>query len=1053
MQIVQHRPAPSRQEQTTNHCQSEFMHSRITTPMSNRVYQPLTFSIDDRLSQQHLTELDLCSKKLKKIEKLSNDINFNVVLLDHNDISKVEHLDVLTHLIQLSISDNRLIDIRLIGRLKTLQKLNLSNNSLDSIDCNKKNKRKQKLFSYIEYFLFLGLKTLQNLVILNISGNNIQNIGALNSCHSLQSLDASDNSIRHIEDLSHLTSLKYLNLHKNLIDTLTSKYWSKSIHTLIISDNEIKDLTEICYLSSLIDLNTLYIHNNPCLFVIDDRHGCHQPFDYRPYILNWCLTIQNLDGIHITRKESLKSEWLLSQGKGRSFRPGEHNELVQYLIKVCGMDADERNDLRLSRIMFQQDLYKQNIDETFMQTSDTMKDANETLSKDTQIKLQKSLLISESEFVQISPSSSVSTINEPIISDHQKINFTNFEQQMQTPSPQYIRSINHNDEQITEHSYSNNRYSDYDNRPIKPLDQTMLQSKLNQYPIENHSNDDTNISRPRALTNPQQSKRTSTHLSYNANRYSPKTTTHGPTTSTVMHVNMRTKSNKNQLTQQQNRAKRHTIAADNTNAFHLLNPTHRTTLALKEKHKQQQPTSDENKNLTDDEDELQLKSAPVNTMLSIQNTTYNRENSNELKKLTTSIETMRTSVLQAYLDLHERFTKTTELQTSALASLWKMLETQNSTHQHETEKILEENRLLNQRLHELELRLNIKSRTLYPPLRAHISKRDTKSFFLHWISNPLNDQCKILGYRIYIDDILKGSVESEKFETIIDYIRDEGEYKIKLRTYDEYGESEDSNIVIARFRRQNSITSQSDSNSSEKKPIHRTQSDHIVDNTSQTQLVRIPLRQTQSQENLDDSPIDEIHPPIIMSKQHTPISVTRKNSEELISPVTSSPSHSNHINSNDNIMNRKPPKSPGSSPNHSDKITTNNESCSKILFTNNSDDTSSTTTTKRSPTRTGIMSRLAKSPHRIKRNVLLNALTINQTSSPTETVDTNQSEIKLVDPTITSQVELHNGSNHDHFLIQQPVIASNSMSISSTPPPIPPRNKNTLINSLDRNSF
>ncbi|CAF2803998.1 unnamed protein product [Rotaria sp. Silwood2] len=104
MQIVQHRPAPSRQEQTTNHCQSEFMHSRITTPMSNRVYQPLTFSIDDRLSQQHLTELDLCSKKLKKIEKLSNDINFNVVLLDHNDISKVEHLDVLTHLIQVRFS-------------------------------------------------------------------------------------------------------------------------------------------------------------------------------------------------------------------------------------------------------------------------------------------------------------------------------------------------------------------------------------------------------------------------------------------------------------------------------------------------------------------------------------------------------------------------------------------------------------------------------------------------------------------------------------------------------------------------------------------------------------------------------------------------------------------------------------------------------------------------------------------------------------------------------------------------------------------------------------
>jgi len=38
---------------------------------------------------------------------------------------------------------------------------------------------------------------------------------------------------------------------------------------------------------------------------------------------------------------SLKAEWLLSQGKGRSFVAGEHEELVQYLIRVCGIDTDE----------------------------------------------------------------------------------------------------------------------------------------------------------------------------------------------------------------------------------------------------------------------------------------------------------------------------------------------------------------------------------------------------------------------------------------------------------------------------------------------------------------------------------------------------------------------------------------------------------------------------------------------------------------------------------------------------------------------------------------
>jgi hypothetical protein len=89
MQIVQHRSVPIRQEQT------EFI-----SPPSLMSNQPLTFSIDARLSEQHLTRLDLCSKNLKKIDKLPNNIHFNVVLLDHNDITKLEHLDILTQLIQ-----------------------------------------------------------------------------------------------------------------------------------------------------------------------------------------------------------------------------------------------------------------------------------------------------------------------------------------------------------------------------------------------------------------------------------------------------------------------------------------------------------------------------------------------------------------------------------------------------------------------------------------------------------------------------------------------------------------------------------------------------------------------------------------------------------------------------------------------------------------------------------------------------------------------------------------------------------------------------------------
>lgn len=42
--------------------------------------------------------------------------------------------------------------------------------------------------------------------------------------------------------------------------------------------------------------------------MIDDRHGCYQPFDHRSYVLNWNLTVHNLDGMPISRKERFVDE-------------------------------------------------------------------------------------------------------------------------------------------------------------------------------------------------------------------------------------------------------------------------------------------------------------------------------------------------------------------------------------------------------------------------------------------------------------------------------------------------------------------------------------------------------------------------------------------------------------------------------------------------------------------------------------------------------------------------------------------------------------------------
>jgi hypothetical protein len=81
------------------------------------------------------------------------------------------------------------------------------------------------------------------------------------------------------------------------------------------------------------------------------------------------------------------------------------------------------------------------------------------------------------------------------------------------------------------------------------------------------------------------------------------------------------------------------------------------------------------------------------------------------------------------------------------------------------------------------------------------------------------------------------------------------------------------------------------------------------------------------------------------------------------------------------------------------------------------------------------MSRLSKTPNRITRNVLLNALPINLTHSSIETMNTTKPEAKSVDHTITFQPELNTSNNHGHFLVQQLPITSNSMIIlpSSSP--------------------
>uniref|UniRef100_A0A3B3RR79 Centrosomal protein 97 n=1 Tax=Paramormyrops kingsleyae TaxID=1676925 RepID=A0A3B3RR79_9TELE len=98
--------------------------------------------------------LDFSAQGLQKLEpNFPCQEDTHTLILDHNHIIKLEHLDKSHRLQQLSVANNRLVRVMGVSRLTELRVLNLPNNSI----------------GYIE-----GLKDLVHLEWLNLAGNNIK---------------------------------------------------------------------------------------------------------------------------------------------------------------------------------------------------------------------------------------------------------------------------------------------------------------------------------------------------------------------------------------------------------------------------------------------------------------------------------------------------------------------------------------------------------------------------------------------------------------------------------------------------------------------------------------------------------------------------------------------------------------------------------------------------------------------------------------------------------------------------------------------------------------
>ena len=76
-----------------------------------------------------------------------------------------------------------------------------------------------------------------------------------------------------------------------------------SLVTVTLCENQLAELRDVSQLAHLSRLEQLTVSTNPCLAQPDQVEA---QYDYRPYVINWCLGLRMLDGLPVGAKESLK---------------------------------------------------------------------------------------------------------------------------------------------------------------------------------------------------------------------------------------------------------------------------------------------------------------------------------------------------------------------------------------------------------------------------------------------------------------------------------------------------------------------------------------------------------------------------------------------------------------------------------------------------------------------------------------------------------------------------------------------------------------------------
>ncbi len=185
-----------------------------------------------------LTELDLSSNRISKIECLNDLSSLTKLWLYKNQINKLEGLQGLSNLTVLSLFENHISKLEGLNGLSQLKELDLSGNEVRKIE---------------------GLEGLTDLTLLYLHSNQIGKLEGLEGLSSLSKLHLQKNQIGKLEGLGGLSILTELFLHDNQIGKLEGLEGLPDLTELSLGSNQINKLEGLEGLSSL---TTLWLYSN-----------------------------------------------------------------------------------------------------------------------------------------------------------------------------------------------------------------------------------------------------------------------------------------------------------------------------------------------------------------------------------------------------------------------------------------------------------------------------------------------------------------------------------------------------------------------------------------------------------------------------------------------------------------------------------------------------------------------------------------------------------------------------------------------------------------------